>query len=384
MSAKRLDKTNIIRTIIIIFLFAWLPSTSFSQKPIIKDLKSDWSFYDSESNAYLPYVDGLTRTETIHFSVDFNQFEDHALDLRLGSGLTVLIEDRVVFVSSKRGHLEWNIDSLKRILDLEQARISLYSNDLKLDSVETAIVDINSSNPMLQGSSGLAREYRNTRTNYDFYIISILFILVFGLYVKRTLKSVFFDYFSFGNAFSIRPKTEAIFGVGIFSSTNIMMIFLYSVCMGFSITVLLDLLTDFLKDWFGSKSSIQMIQAAFILSLISAVMMFAKYFLLHALSGIFKLRRFLSNQYFDYLRLTLFITSVVFLLAVFSVSTDGFYLKEFPGFFLTLLVLLLLLRPLFIYLKLNKFSSYKNLHLFSYLCGTEIIPLIIIIKFFLY
>jgi hypothetical protein len=105
-----------------------------------------------------------------------------------------------------------------------------------------------------------------------------------------------------------------------------------------------------------------------------------KYLLLSVFSGLFRLGDFRYIQHFNSLRFSLGAFLLVFLLTVITYLTFRIEGLEAYLMFTKALVVLLLIRILILFFKLRDYTSYRNFHLFSYLCGTELVPFIIVYK----
>lgn len=362
-------------------LFTIVPGTQAvsAEKGEVEDLRPFWLVYSEETAAYLPYIDDLEVPNAIHFFLDLNRYSDYHLDLTLPAGTSLLIENNLVFATRELYSGNYSIDSLKNEYPKDEVLISVFGKNLQLKQLATGIIDLNPAKLWNADKSIYTIVPRDVRSHSDFFIVSILIVLSVVLLVRRALKNVFFEYFSFQRAFSVSPRSEGLFTIGVFSSANMMVLAMYGIALGFIMVVV----SLGVSDHFRSQDTPGLILTSLGVSAVLVLLMIVKYFLVWAISEIFRLRKFHFIQYFDYFRITLFMTAVFFILSIFNLSTDGYYLSNYRNAFLGIVVLMLLLRPLFIFLKLNKLSGYKNLHLFSYICGTEIIPLIIILKFFL-
>lgn len=377
--SKKISRINLF--ILILFSYA---SHAFAQNKEVENLRSEWLVMSESEQSFLPYVEGLTRPNTIHFFLDLNRYRDYSLNLTMPTGASLLLENKITFVTTQHSNLNYTIDSLNELYSKDKILVSIYGEDLAFDQIITSIIDMNASTSWRDEKRGFDVSLRKKSSNTDFYIISILIILVIVLFVRKSLKNVFFEYFSFQKSFALKPKSEGLFSIGIFSTTNLMMLLLYGVASGFTIVNITLLLSSGFFKQYEIQSTSDLLLFGTGVSVALIVLMLFKYFLVWAISEIYRLKKFHLVQYYDYFRITLFLSVVFFGLSILNLSIGGEYLADYRNTLLTVVILLLLLRPVLILFKLNKLSGYKNLHLFSYICGTEIIPLIIVLKFFLH
>ena len=94
------------------------------------------------------------------------------------------------------------------------------------------------------------------------------------------------------------------------------------------------------------------------------------------------LRELDQIHFFEFVRISIFIYSAG---SVFMVILLLAYYLPAPGHFVWVIYLVAFLsvvRIVLLYLKFLRLSTFRNLYLFSYLCTTEILPLIIGFKIF--
>ena len=369
--------------LIVLILFSYT-THAFAQNKEVEDLRSEWLVMAESEESFLPYVEGLVRPKTIHFFLDLNRYRDYSLSLTMPTGASLLFENKITFVSTQQCTISYNIDSLIGLYPKDKILVSVYGEDIAFNQIETSIIDATSTASWRNEKRGYDVNLREKTSNKDFYIISILIVLVIVLFVRRALKNVFFEYFSFQKSFAIKPRSEGLFSIGIFSTTNLLVLLLYGVASGFSIVTMTLVLSDGFFRQYEIESTSDLILLGAGLSVFLIFLMLFKYFLVRVVSEIYRLKKFHMIQYYDYFRITLFLTVIFFVLSIVNLSIGGGYLEEYRKLFLTVFILMLLLRPVLILFKLNKLTGYKNMHLFSYICGTEIIPLIIVLKFFLH
>ncbi len=368
---------------LLLVMLSLMASPVRGEDQLVEDLREEWQVFSSEEKAFVPYIAGVQFPKMVHLFLDVNRYSDYYLKVFLPAGTSFLVENKLVTVVEKHTQQSFRVDSLQAYYQKDRLLVSFYSAELPYDLLQTQIVDVSSAKSWESRAGVYDIDVREQGKENDFLILSILTILVVVVFVKRTLKNVFFDYLSFDRAFSIKPRGEGLFTIGVFSQTNLLMLLLYGVTLGFTFTVVFYVLTDWLTAWFGVLDTLKLFGIGLVFSLLCIGAMVVKYFLIYVMSLIYKLKKYHLIQFYDYLRMTIFLVIVFFCVSIFNLSTEGYYLAENKSVFLLLAVLTLLLRPIFMFLKLNKLSGYKNLHLFSYICGTEIIPLIIILKFFL-
>lgn len=368
-----------------LFLFMVLSmphSALLSQNTMVQDLRNEWLVYDQNKNSLVPLVENFFDQKSINLYLDLNKYQGYHLLVDLPTKTSLFFENKIVFSSNKRSFNHFGIDSLKRIYPRDSILISIFSSDLKFHEISTKIIDKDSN--QLGGSTGSIMDIsKRVQNSYnDFFIMAIFIVLGSVVLVKQSLKTTFFDYLSISSTFSLKPKSEALYSTGVFSSSNILMFFMYGISLGFMVVMALVSLRDKVIIDLKIEKSLELVGVSLLVSLVLIFLMVMRYFLLRLVGGIFKMKSLINIQFFDYFRITFFILLVFFFALIFNFGTGGslFQINEIS--LTVFFILALCLRPLLIYFKLNKLSGNKNLHLFSYICGTELIPLITIASIF--
>ncbi|NJN40884.1 MAG: DUF4271 domain-containing protein [Flammeovirgaceae bacterium] len=116
-----------------------------------------------------------------------------------------------------------------------------------------------------------------------------------------------------------------------------------------------------------------------VLSAIIFSLILIKLVLVYVFSGLFKIMEVLPLQFFNFVRINFlaFCSISVGCLIIFFMDQDIWILHVHLLWFLVAFYVIWLL---LIFLKLMPDNRFRLFHLFSYLCGSEIIPIIILIK----
>lgn len=205
-------------------------------------------------------------------------------------------------------------------------------------------------------------------------LIVVSMLLVAGLILLiRTNAPAALEYFSFVKLFSLRGTEDSAQTMRITSANNVFYYLFCSALIAVNIYVL----------YYGNT----MLDLSFIVVLTSIVklvalafgVLVAKILLVSVLSRVFKLKDFGPAQFHNYVRLLLvsFIFCSAFLLILVMVDAD------FTVWFSRLSYFIAGMSIVFVgvtFLKLIARGGFTVFHLFSYLCASEIIPLIILLN----
>jgi hypothetical protein len=188
------------------------------------------------------------------------------------------------------------------------------------------------------------------------------------------------DYFSIGKIISLREdESQVLTRIG--NSTNILFYVYSSLLLGYFFMIVFRFLPDdyrlplyFQADSF-SGSILQWLK----LSSIILLVLVTKIILVLNLSYLFGITEIGGIHFFNWIRMIVvffgILTAVVFIYFIshgYDSSTHGFFLK--------LVVWLTGGWMVLVFLKLSGRANASMFHLFSYICATEVIPFLFIIK----
>lgn len=222
-----------------------------------------------------------------------------------------------------------------------------------------------------------ARDFR------DFVTIVSLFLVAYALVVWRISPRLFYEYFNMFRLLSTRERDETQL-LRITSSQNI----LYYFFLGAWWSLLGVLLAA--KDpsaaiqlFFPTARFADLMLNWGALTVFIVALLFLKYGLQLVFSNVYSILDHAADQFFTFVRLCFLVVSFV------SVWLFGSYLFElspaapYPKAVVVLLFFSLL-SILFMQIRLMKGTAFRMFHIFSYLCITEVIPLLITFRFLYY
>ncbi|WP_407692841.1 DUF4271 domain-containing protein [Reichenbachiella agarivorans] len=102
--------------------------------------------------------------------------------------------------------------------------------------------------------------------------------------------------------------------------------------------------------------------------------------LIKILTSLFSVQKHSDVHYFTYLRLSLIIAFIAFIGSVLLFLSPDHSAEIAWEVYRYSLLVFLFIRLILMYLVLNNSFSFNKFHLISYLCSSEIIPLIILVK----
>lgn len=352
------------------FLTVFLIAQHARAQAIVEiDLKDRWQVY--ENGNWKPFA--RESGKAIHFSLD-----------KWVPGSKLMIEDRKeysVFLDGKliarqSNRLVLNLDSLS-ITYPGFKMFSLYQRS-PIHSVKTVLIQLT------HASAAEENSYRPGHYFADFLIIASFLVLMFWVALFRANSRLVLDYLNVIKLFSIQERDETIVAGRIGSSVNLLFFGLISFILALLLMVVFRMTPDRLL-W-ADKIEYTSVSSAFLvwmmLSSIIFIILFTKLIIIGSFSWLFNVREVVRFQFFNFVRL-LFILAV--LLCFIGIGYFIFLLQNSSPYFF-LLVLAAILTAIstgLLFLKLLARTHLPIFHLFSYLCATEIIPLLILGKLIL-
>ncbi len=335
---------------------------------VIKDLKEDWKFF---LNSQYQDYDPAKNSRTIYFFVDANLFKGVSLRIESQKEFSVFIGGRLI-TSKKKGVIFYPLDSLS----------ALYSTPLNFSIMRQA-VDI-STRLVIKNTSRTENENlvkRKAQYFLNFSIVASLLLLIFFVSLLRTNPKLTFDYLNFTKLFSVQEREENIMVIRITSSVNLLFYTFASLLTAFLLMIIFHFayaelrLANFFQVNSLKEGFFQWIKLAAIILLA----LFGKLTLIGMVSYLYRATEITALQFFNFIRLLFFTFGVISLLVMFffmgKVLNPAWYYNLFY-----VIACILIVWQIIIFLKLMTRVPFRIFHLFFYLCASELIPLVILIK----
>ncbi|NOT75449.1 MAG: DUF4271 domain-containing protein [Cyclobacteriaceae bacterium] len=345
----------------------------FATPIVVKDLRQNWLQY--QENTYQA-VDpsNLPHLKTVYFYVKATSFKGQHLMVTGTENWDLFINGKLVSAGIKKS---LNLDSLSALYSAELF-FGIYAEN-GVRHLTTQIVSPNTSLAL----TSLEISQRPPTFFRDYAIIASAILLIFLLILFRTNPQLTLDYFSFAKIFSVQERNENLLASRITSSVNLLFYLFCALLTGFLLSTVFYfagsyfLVAKFIEiQSFGGSFLIWIKLSLFILALLASKLIIVLFF-----SSVFDFRETVSFQFFNFLRFVLFTAVMMAMLSL----TYFVFKGEQAIFYERLIILALLLLSagsIMVLIKLLARAPFSFFHLFSYLCASEIIPLVIIIKIF--
>lgn len=340
-------------------------------REVVVDLKHEWKvFADGNFEEYSNRKH--KNTPTIYFEVDPDRYGAASyLEVKGVKPFSVYLNYRLI--SFQKKNIKLNMDSLKKTNAVPWL-FGVYQRDgfSWLDTQITAPHTV---------QSDLVNPLRPIDVYLDFSILASLILIVFFIFLFTSNPKLTLDYFNFVRLFSVQEREDALLNSRISASVNILYYIFCSLFCGLTLLTIFHFGNELVSvaSHFKVHSTVQGFLQWLKLSLFIFLILMGKLVLLSGLAQMFDFREAPSPQFYNYVRLVLFICILSGFVCVcyFVLKIQSPYAYSF---LLGGIILLLFFWLIIIWLKLLRRSPFRFFHLFSYLCGSELIPIVILVK----
>ena len=339
---------------------------------IIKDLEEEWKIFSG--GQYLDY-ESKGDTRTIYFLVNADLYKGGYLRIESQKEFSTFLGGRLIS-SNKKGIIFYALDSLA----------ALYSNPLDFSIVKPSVKI--STQLVLKNAIPAEKEElikRNEQYFLNFSIITSLILLIFFVALLSSNPKLTFDYLNFVKLFSTQEREENIMTMRITSSVNLLFYTFASLLTAFLLMVIFYFAHDAIS--LANRFPVNSLRDCFLqwlqLAGLIVLALVGKLFLISIFSYLYKSPEITALQFFNFVRLFFFTFGVISLLV--AVFFMGKVLH--PAWYYNLFYVaasIFIFWEFIIFLKLMTRLPFRIFHLFFYLCASELIPLVILIKVVFY
>jgi hypothetical protein len=225
---------------------------------------------------------------------------------------------------------------------------------------------------------------KRTRDQFtNFFVVAILIMSAFYAFLINRYPKGHRDFFNLSKAFSLSLKEEKVLTQRNMSTANTMFFCLY----GMSIALVIIL---FWRIFGGIPEILEFVTLTtfwsclfswIALSAIAFCVVELKYLLIRILCSLLNVEKIAQIHFFDFMRIGLIFICTTLMVASVLYLSDWNQVVSFKVV-LYAFIALLGIRIIILLFKLIGETSFRKIHLISYLCTTEILPLLIGIRIF--
>jgi hypothetical protein len=383
-----------VQKVIVVVLGLLVGFGAFAKSPhsdynVVYDLANDWMIYDRDVESYVPYSRvGDSDLQMFSLEVDLLNFPHAFLLIKTPESPTsIFIDNALKAVTKKSDWLVYDIQKLKKEYRSGKAVFSF----LTVEDPSEFIVFVGFPN---QGKTevtekGQAKEVvrllpRGFSRNNSGIAIAFIIGLIITSFVSNNYFRVYAKYYSIQEVFSTKVK-EDLFMIGKpLDRPSLLFVILNSIVIGFVILLLQTkdyrLLENSLVYQSGNGPGLFVVNF-FRVSLVVFISYIIKFFYISIIGKLFNIGNATDSHYFKAIQSTLFFYSLVFLVLL---GMHNFYIplpQTIDSYILIGLTIFYTVRSVLIYFTINRDTNIKFLYLFSYLCISEVLPLIVGARF---
>ncbi len=366
-----------LRLFVILSVLFACPETSgqaIRADALVKDLREEWMVRDH--NGYRKFErDGV---KVIYFSLDAKSVKGNLLRVADDESFAIFINQKLV-AEKDRGLLTFRMDSLSALYSVPLG-IAIFQKG-GISSLSTTLLSAAPALPAID------QDLIPRKGNFflDFVLITALMVSIHLAFLMGTNPRLTIDYLNAFKLFSVQEREENLLASRVTSRINLLFYLFCSLFCSLTLLVIFNLTQDLvpLAHRFPIRSTGEGFFQWIKLSAMIASLLFVKMVLVFIFSELFKVKDIAAIQYFHFIRALILaaglITAVSILNFIFKGPVGGLHfilLKTGAG--------VLVLSAVMMYLKLLGLTRLHFFHLFSYLCASEIIPLVILLKVLLY
>lgn len=363
---------------------AKLPPVKFNYT---NQLNSDWLIYQpqtSQFSLYIPEYHG--RVGALYQWVNIRQDKPFRINFTAKKDLCIFLNNKLIFTADSAATYSLDLSGLVVAYKVNKNQANRYLLCLWHPTEQPNLNTFrNETDIKLQANSKkendtIVNKYRGT-FNYNAFIIFLLLIgLIYG-WLRTTYTSDFRSLFSLSNLLRHSALEEGFLAKPISSWSSVIFVIAFALSFALIIVAIhtnIQNIVIFNRLFSVSEADITS-KILFYTILIFSFILF-KYLFLTLMGYIFDLTALVSLQYREFFRTLLFLGMFLPVIMVLYLALN----TTMPQTVLLISTLavtgMLIITVLRIFYTLNKKVSLRNLHLFSYICATEIIPLIILLK----
>jgi hypothetical protein len=351
----------------------------------VNRLSDDWLIYASSQNQLVPYLkDYHPARNALYQWVHLRPGYPFLITFKAKKDLTLFVDNQLIFTADSPAI--YTLDLMERLQQVarpkkgpallgvwhpaEQPNFTSFAN--VQTGPDAAIVS-----PAFARQVNLAREDRGQNA-------FILFLLLIGLLyggLKASFPADFNSLFRVSSFLRTSTLEEGFLARPIGSWSVVFFIMAFSLSFSLLIVAIrTDVQQIYLFNRLYTFSEADIFSRIFFYAFLTFAFFILKYLFLQLMGFIFDLSSLVRTQYREFVRSTLF-------MGLFLPAIMLLYLRlnpSMPGAVLLVsnmaVSVLLVITALRVFRTLNKKTPLLNLHIFSYICATEVIPLMVILK----
>jgi hypothetical protein len=347
-------------------------------------LSADWLIHDAARNRLIFYLPGYHQPAHAYYQwVRVSRNQSFPLSFAAQPGLSLFLDNQLIFTARTAATYSLDLAQLlpaqlpagKHLLAVWQpdgspALASFTGTGPSFVTSGRAEAHVGQAQPRLPGPQG-----QN---------VYLGFLLVLGLSygaVRTTYQPGLARIFQIEELFGNGSDQQAFLAKPAFSLLNLLLVLLFALSFALLLTAIhTDLQNLPLLRRFFDVPETAIVARVILYTAVITTFVFGKYLYVGILGYIFDLQPLVNIQYREFLRTTLLAGLVLPLILLLYLSLNGSFPRTVAWAASAAIGVVLVGTVLRVARTLHQHASLLNLHLFAYLCATEVLPLLVLLK----
>jgi len=354
------------------------------QYSVLQDLNSEIIVFDDYYNSYVPLIPSKSsKYLSGHLWLDVQKFRGNFLQFAASPHLSIFINGK--FFKSYSTFSEEKIP-VNQLISYSQSNRKVFVSFYNHTGVWPKNINITVPVQSFDFNNNEESQILPREINYfNQFLVQVFFIVVlFIAILKMFFSKTFFIFYSFLNYFRRNNDIDEddIILASTINKESFTFMFVNCFICSFSIMILFHAFSpDFLPTFFKGLSywHIWIIQSFFFM-----LLYFIKYVLILINGLIYKLEKYTEYHFFIFASFIQKIGIFIFIFSMLFSNTLSTLSIDFNGPMLNFaLVFTVILFFIVVFYKLRHLHKFTNFYLFSYLCITEAVPILLFYKLYL-
>ena len=347
-----------------VFVFWLLLSFWMLQDASAQTTGLKWYAY---SETYQSYVPVSEPKDQLSFFLGLRN-TNKVLQLEAPEGSSLFMDNRLLASEINDAMYQLSLDSLANVYDQDSAFFTVF-HPSSLQGLKTNVIDVKK-----HFESTVQVKPRPGTASYDFFLMAIVLMLLTGGIIRKITSPQIAYSLGVKQLYQYQITEGPLYSYSFFSQESTAYYLFISFLLGlFGVYYVTNLdAVTFLTE---QSSFISYVLQWLLYSVMIYLFFYVRFAVYKVLAGIFNFRRYLLIQNYDFMRVTLVI-SILYLLFM---MIDLFLVRLADWWQIITGGILLVVYIFTTFRKLNKLYSHTKLHLFSYLCVSEIVPWIFLL-----
>lgn len=340
------------------------------------DYSDHWVIYDESNGSFAPVIGDIAKDRTIHFFLNLIADAGKKFEICSNAEISILIDGNIIENEILDGCFLWEMDSLHQTYRKGSIQISIYKVDREANLKTSILYPALGFEPEENPIKG-----RLTPIQSNYILFALIIIGIAALLIRESNHRFFEEFSSVSKIFALRVRSSQIYLSKPLAKEVFLMIFLQSLGVSFLIISLSQVLPDVGIFSIDSSMTFWGLVGQWILVTFALVTIFyLQFIVLYVANLFFKNSRILHIQFYDNLRIVHFYLIALFAIVILFYAISSSIFLWFISQLWIITIVMFILKGLIIYLKMLNETSHRKLHIFSYFCATEILPVALVVK----